>query len=394
MGRTLEAVVNCGNHWKWGAVLGAFFILVSAPAGAVTRAASPTALANTVLALPQRKPCDVNLFTSKFQPGDWPGLYPEGSPMQPAAGAVPSEAQVRSQLATFLGGSSGGAATLGLFDRADVKTKLPDPTLRAALLSLRGTVAEPVIEYLLTRTTDSAPPRFGGLGPQALGRSAGAPGQSRTQIILNVRHRSEHFALLGPIFAHEILHHDLQANYPEEVILNALTAVVHMQLVSRHPELATSGTELSRYMNEWVLEFMNSRAPGSSRSAIVVKGGKGVALGSGRNAPDFWTFWTKVYRGQIRGGTLDTLPAPPVFATVLRKLLASGVAIAKPPRFSRKTAELFSRLNDTWLSPVERVRISVLLGLVSVDEIVRATQLTRLQAVKTFRLGSSKTACG
>jgi hypothetical protein len=208
----------------------------------------------------------------------------------------------------------------------------------------------------------------------------------KMQIILNVRFQGDHFALLSAVFAHEILHHDTAANNAEEVLLNAVTATVHTQLLSRHPELAALDTELSRNMNDYVLEFANSRTPGSPRSAIIAPGGKGVVPGSAKDAADFWAVISKQYVGQIRGGTPETLPAPPVFATVLRALLAPGATIAKAPVYSRATVQLFSRLNDTWLSPVDRLRVSVLLGLVSVEEIVKYTGLTRAKAIADFRL--------
>ena len=75
-----------------------------------------------------------------------------------------------------------------------------------------------------------------------------------------------------------------------------------------------------------------------------------------------------------------------MLAAVLRKLLAPGVALPKPLTYSKTTAELFSRMNDTWLSPADRLRVSVLLGLVSMDEITTYTGLSRAKAVSTFRL--------
>ena len=353
------------------------------PAGA-----SATQLANFLIALPQRKPCDVNRFTSEFLPGPWPGLYPEGSPMalavDPTPGVPHDEAKVRAQLAAFLKGSGNEAAALALFNRADVRRKVPEPTLRAALVSLRGTAAESVIEWYVSKDTTRVDPRFGGLGVRNIARSAGYP--PNQEIIFNVRYAGEHFALLSAFFAHEILHHDVKLTATEEVILHALTAVVHMQLLSRHPDLATSGTELARYTNDFVLLFVNSRVPGSAKSAIFAPTGRGTAPGSARSQRDFSSYAKEWGLGGLSMSPTDSTPAPPVFATVLRRLLAPGVAIPKPLTYSRKTAELFSKLNDTWLSPVDRLRVSVLLGLVSVDEIVKYTGLTRAKAIATFRL--------
>jgi hypothetical protein len=347
--------------------------------------ATPTQLASFLLALPQRKPCDIGLFTSKFQPGDWPGLYPDGPPMQPLPRTTPTEATARAQLASFLTGSPVRSAALALFDRADVKAKMPDPTLRAALAALRGTAGEPAIDLFLRSPLLDAP-RFGGLGVQMLGRASivGYPNR-KIAIIVNVRHQAEHPALLSTTVMHEILHHDVvPASFPEEILLNWVAGVVHMQMLARQPALAMGGTELSRFMNEWALELTNSRAPGSHRIALVVPNGRGVAPGSPLNVPDFWTFMTNVYKkNPTRNDAVA--PAPAAFRAILAKLLAPGVA-PKTAVFSKKTAQLFSRMNDTWLSPVDRLRVSVLLGLVSVEEIVAYTGLTRARAIATFRL--------
>ena len=66
--------------------------------------------AEKVLAMPQHKPADVDLFPSKyFYMGvdlsvalKHEGLYPSGSPMAPAPGPKPTASQVKSQLNTFL----------------------------------------------------------------------------------------------------------------------------------------------------------------------------------------------------------------------------------------------------------------------------------------------------
>jgi hypothetical protein len=343
------------------------------------KGASATQLANFLLALPQRKPCDVNLFTSTFANGA-KGLYPAGTAMVPAPGPPPDEATVRGRLVSFLEGSSSKAATLRLFDRADVKASLSNPTLRAALASQRGTVAEPVIDYFLSHSRDYAgQPRFDPIPDQSVIANATGGGSSRL-ILFNPRYEAEHFALLTGVFPHEVLHHDTgEPPGPEEAILNGLSAMVHMQILARHPELATSGTELSRQTNSQAAILANSRAPGSAHIAIVAPNGRGVAPGSPFSKPDFFTLFASRTPDQAS-------PAPPVLATVLRKLLAPGVALPKPLTYSKKTAELFSKMNDTWLSPVDRLRVSVLLGLVSMEEITAYAGLSREQAVSMFRL--------
>lgn len=351
------------------------------PAGA-----SATQLANFVLALPQRKPCDVTLFTSRFdaRTPPVPAFYPDGSVMKPAAGPVPTEASVRIQLIEHFDGSTLKPSALALFDRPDLKAKLPDPTLRAALASLRGTIAEPVIGNFLSRSYSVAP-RFCNCLPNKLGIAAAT--DSGRVIFFNARYQYEHFAAFSGILAHEILHQfPTSATPAEEVLLNTMTALVAMQILNRQPELARIGTELTRYMNDWRLMLINSRAPGSSRSAVVAPNGKGTAPGSALSRPDLWQHAAYFHFLGRAADPAATRPAPPVLATVLRKVLAPGAALPSPLTFGLKTSQALSPLNDTWMTPVDRLRISVLLGLVSVEEILKYTGLTRPKAIAAFRL--------
>jgi len=205
-------------------------------------------------------------------------------------------------------------------------------------------------------------------------------------VIFARRYQSEHFALLSGIFAHEILHHDFPTSPTEEVLLHAVNDTVHMQVLSRHPELAKGSTELARSMNSDALWFINSRAPGASKSAIVVPRGRGTAPGSAKSRRDFYAHGKDFHRLGHDARPEDNTPAPPVLTAVLRKLLVPGTSLPKPLTYSKKTAQLFSKMNDTWVSPVDRLRVSVLLGLVSVDEIVRYTGLPRARAISTFTL--------
>ena len=355
--------------------------------------ASVAKLANFLLALPQRKPCNLNLFTSKFDPGSWPATYPEGSPMKPAeavSGSIPDEAAIRAALASFLtvqlaGDTARVNAALAVFDRADAKLKLPDPTLRAALVGLHGTLAEPAIDAYVSSTPSLLATRFGGTPVSAVATASGAP-DGKT-IIVSRTYSYEHFALLSAIMAHELLHvHGGAITGTEEVIAHAMTAAIHLQLLARHPQLATGGTQLARQMNDDVMFFLNSRAPGSSKIALVAPKGRGTAPGSPLSRRDLYGHGKRWSAHGAAAAASDDTPAPPIFAALLRTLLAPGVSVPSPLTYGRKTVERFSRLNDTWASPVDRLRVSVLLGLVSVDEIVKYTGVSRSKAISRFRL--------
>jgi hypothetical protein len=346
--------------------------------------ASATELANFLLALPQRKPCDVNLFTSRYQAADTvtPGFYPEGAPMAPAAGVALTEARVRSQLKSLLKGSAGAASAMALFDSPRVRARVPDAPLRGALALARMTVAQPVVDWFVSSSDVIV--RYGG-APLGVVAAVG-PGQ----IVFNRRHAADHFALQSATLTHEILHLvPDQRTLPsptEEVILHAVGATVHLQLLARRPELATVGTELARQRNDEALIFVNSRIPGSSKSAIIAPGGRGTALGSAKSRRDLYEHASQFNLNGRAANPGDSAVAPAPFAQLLRKLLERGVKVPKPLTYSKKTALLFSRMNDSWLSPVDRLRASVLLRLVSMEEITAYTGLSRQKAITTFKL--------
>ena len=343
------------------------------------KGASATQLANFLLALPQRKPCDVNLFTSTFSDGS-KGVYPEGRPMTPASGPPLTEGQVRAQLAAFMPAGSNRARAMRLFDQPNVKAKIAEPGLRAAFAALVGTVGESTQTHFL-ESADFTTMRVGGVSnPTAVAQVSGST------ILFNRRCAQEHFGLLIGVVAHETLHHDQPVNGAEEAISNAITALVTMQVLSRHPELVASESELVRQANSFVAALVNSRAPGSPASGLLVEDGRGVWPGSARSRPDFWRAMSTGYAKAPGYSSSPSTPAPEVLRSVLRAVLRPEVQIPKPLTFSRKTAALFAKMNDTWLSPVDRLRVSVLLGLVSVEEIVKYTGLPRAQAVSLFRL--------
>ncbi len=58
--------------------------------------------------------------------------------------------------------------------------------------------------------------------------------------------------------------------------------MTYLQVLSKHPELAYEGTELSRQMNDGALAFLNSHEHGSPNSEIYAPTGRGIAPGSPR----------------------------------------------------------------------------------------------------------------
>ncbi|MFN8025140.1 MAG: hypothetical protein U0W40_01935 [Acidimicrobiia bacterium] len=74
-------------------------------------------------------------------------------------------------------------------------------------------------------------------------------------------------------------------------MLHALCALVHVQLVARHPFVAELGTELARRQNSLAITLLNSREPGSGDVSLIAPDGPGTIPGGAESmqTPDFWS---------------------------------------------------------------------------------------------------------
>ena len=212
-------------------------------------------------------PSDVALFSSIYPTGAQ-GFYPTGPPMVPASGPAVTEAGARAQLEAFLADMYPGqpmtiARALAVFDDPDVETVVTPPALRAALAGQVGTPQEPALD-LLDRY---ALVRYGSL-PNTSFIAGSAGGDVDRVVSVNNRYATEDFRYLVGIMAHELFHHDVSNPQSEEAVLNTLSALDYMRVLLVYPELAHTGTELSRQMNDLVLIYLNSRewVPRSVRS--------------------------------------------------------------------------------------------------------------------------------
>jgi hypothetical protein len=347
-------------------------LALAAPgAGAITS----KQLANRVLKFDPRKPTNINLFTSVFEFGGQ-GIYPQGSAMHPASGPDVTQAQARSKLKSYLqeqfpGDSARVNSALALFDGQKAKSMVPDPTLRASFVGMRGTLLEPTINRLLNGGKFTPPVDYGPIPQKSF--IAISAGSGPRHIIFNDRYEREDFRYLVGIMGHEVQHDDSSISRAEEVILNGLSGMTYLQVLVKHPELAYTGTELSRQMNDLAIAFLNTHEHGSPNSELYSPTGTGIFPGSPHNAPDIWT---------ALGGDSQISPAPVTLGQITRSL---GLPTAS--NFSLATAKTFKDLNDSWLSDVGRAQISVLLQMVSVQTIANRTGLSRSQVKSKLRLG-------
>ncbi|MDD5633133.1 MAG: hypothetical protein PHI13_14060 [Methylococcales bacterium] len=210
-----------------------------------------------ILKGPPFAPNNIDLFN--------PSVYPNGTPMQPAA-APPkpvTDQELQRQIAKTLlnrfsimyNGNPTDKAKEGLafFNDPIVKSIIPDSRLRAGYAMLLGTPLEGSWDAIRNGIYPSVyfgtPPN-----PRAI-----AMVLSTLEIVVNEKYQYEDPRLLSPWLGHETLHQDIADYLKEELVATGLTTLTQLQFLKEDPKLATQGTELARRNNTYDMALLNSR---------------------------------------------------------------------------------------------------------------------------------------
>ena len=307
-----------------------------------------------LLAEAPRPPDDLDLFSSNTLFGE-PGIYPNGTTMEPATGpAVTVDAAIAALDALGVDDAAARLADDALVARA------PDPGPRAGLVALSVTVAAPVLDAFVAGETlvDTI-----GVGATAspgriVGPLADAPTATR---VVNERYRAEVPTLLAGSLAHDLLWSGPGAGQYEEVVLHALVALVHLQLLARTPALAHTGTELARRQNSLAITLLNSRHPGQADLAVKAPDGPGTIPGGAPNmqTPDFWSI-------PFVSGDPVAADAPALLGAVLE--LVTGATPPSTLRYDDALGEWWSTHGARGaLDRAAQWRAAVALGLLDQD---------------------------
>jgi hypothetical protein len=305
-------------------------VSLAAGCGTETATEAPAPPAETAAAAPA-----LSLESGPFEPARpelfGPPYYPQARRLPPAAGSDPQpERAVLLRRAEALVGARDPDRTARvreLFDDPRAKAVVPDPALRAGLVSLLGTVAEPAVEWLLAGGR-FALVEFGELDGPEIAKSVTAP-DGRQRVVVASRFAHEEPGLLSVVLAHEALHSEGEAGDLEELVATAVQALVHMQQLLADPTLAEEETELAQSTNAWVLIRLNTRAEGSSTLRLVLPDGGPSVLPGGLERPYFAAFFDPA--------------APPTPGNPYLEALVRAVAVAEPPQqigFDIATVEL------------------------------------------------------
>jgi hypothetical protein len=315
-----------------------------------------------LLARPPRTPRDISLFSSNDLFGE-PGIYPDGSPMEPAAGAAWTVTQSLAAVGA-LAGDDGSRR----FEEPALVSRCPDPGPRAALVVLGATFAAPLVDAFVAGAT---PVSHLGLGATAspgrvVGPVRGSPDPVR---VVNERYRAEHPALMAPSIAHDLLWNPTGAGQYEEATLHMVCALVHLALVALDPALAHRGTELARRQNSLAISLVNSREPGDPAIRVVAPDGPGTVPGGApaMQTRDFWSI-------PFASGPPATSPAPALLTDVLRRAVGARAGLDPVAAYDQSLGEALGRAAlGGALAPHAQLRAAVALGLVDANALAEAS---------------------
>ena len=339
--------------------------------------------AKKILGMAPVKPANVNLFmTDYLEQPVYPEAYPKAEPMEPATGVERASEEIRAELEAFVTKALGeddprAGETLALFDDPRVIERVPDAQLRAAFALLNITIAAPLIDEYLDSGIHAGTLDWRETG-WAFTEAAVTGEDGKRYTSMSERYRYEHFAHAAPSIVHALLHHDDRFSYPEDVIVLAVASVTYMQFLVIEPELAHHGTELSRFNNTFAMALLNSHHPGSADITLVVRGGTSVLPGSPVDAPDFWSL---IARDQ------GSSPMSPGARATLENMLMPGTPIPSDLAFGQAAVDLIDgNIDSSVLGPVERLRVSVLLTMITSAEIAVLLDMPEDEVIDLYGL--------
>jgi hypothetical protein len=318
--------------------------------------ASATAL--DTLKQPPFLPTDVSLLTPEF--------YSEAPPMVPAAQNPSGETVMRNKLKALLEKRFGVGSTqvsegLATYDAASTKSIVPNARLRAALVSLKGTVGEPAINGALDGTYGEI--YFGTPRPcqcvrDPVGQVFRPSGSTKLAIVFNEQYRYEDFRVLAPDMAHNVLHRDLLGGRKEGAVLASIQSLVYAQFLLETPGLATSGTALARDANTELMARINSRdATGKLRLFTSTSGSGDNCCGiypRGASVPYFVAIFEPLETSNNPGSS--------VLKQMVRNVVGTGVTLPQTVDFDDNTLQLLDSRQRV-LTNAQLVKLAEMLKL-------------------------------
>lgn len=198
-----------------------------------------------------------------------PSIFPQADAPTTASGTL-DEATVEPQLEAFLQKKvDAGTITQAEMDAAMARfndpidsQRIPDPNLRAALLSLVGTFAQQAIAVFLDGANLSGEPytivAFAETSPDAVIADTQVTDNGRLRTRVKPQFAGEPFQVLSGVLAHEAMHQDATPGLQEEIIGNVFETLIWAEQFQIDATPAFSGTALVADQNTELLALLNS----------------------------------------------------------------------------------------------------------------------------------------
>ncbi len=238
----------------------------------------------------------------------------------------------------FPGDTAAQADALRIYGSDVARNKVPSPTLRAAVTGLKGTFAEPAIDFLLSDRVSKIVFDYAHENQSLVEfyhRWATANVRNgKLEYFLQPENSGTYPFIFTAILAHEALHEDNRVAGAEEMIAKAVENWMIIQIASRHPDIMQTD-KLSRRLISGAMILYNSGTGAhvgglyqTNRDALIPPNSAHYARNWAHNAIKIYANW-------------DT-PTPG--NNLLRQcMLNLGIPVQGTPDFSKDTLALFDR---------------------------------------------------
>jgi hypothetical protein len=286
--------------------------------------------------------------TSLFSPTYYPGV----EALAPAEGPDWSDERAVERAVALVEARDPARAAEAreLYSDRELAAVAPDPVVRAALVSLLGTIAEPAIGWIAHEGPFTSV-ELGDPGGVVARSLADPDGTQR--IVLDERLRFEDPGLLSVVLAHEALHADGEVSDLEELVALSFQALVQMQQLLADPALGTGRSLLSQQLNPWVLARLNTREPGSTALRLVLPDGSPTIFPGGIERP---------YFAALFDPSAEPTPGNALLSDLITAVTGPDGPLPEPLDFSIETVELLDS-TQTALTVSELARAAEALGL-------------------------------
>jgi hypothetical protein len=326
---------------------------------------------------------DRDLFFT-LERADWSDVAPIHDPKGPGLSEQETKQQLRGLLERrFPCSPSRVLDGLAVYTNSIARQKIPDPTLRAALAALTGTLGEPAIDYLLYQVP-VATIHFGVViypgesFPQGTPATAFSVPSGMMEIVFDGHFRHNPFGTFSALLFHEALHIEFAASgkqakakpdgvgLPEEATAVALESLVYIQMILTDPTLALLPDALTRTVsNRMALVRLNSGVMGTDQLNVFLPGSK-VNIDPIAVEPltEFYEFYA---RAEFGGPGDDSwrerkTRGNPLLTAALKTLAEPGHTPPDRPDFDRATLDFIDQ-NQAVLSPGELNAVACILRL-------------------------------